>query len=337
MMAPGLRLGAVLAAAALAVTLGSSAGWTPAFAQQPAARAQQQAPAAEQGPGARPAAPPPAPATAPVPGGLGGGKSLPIAVDADNAIEWHQEQKAYVARGNAVATRGDLSVAAPVLIAYYREIAQGGTEIYRLAADGGVRIKTPTQEVQGDRAVYDIDQQVAVVTGGNLKLTTPRDVVTARDSLEYWEGRQLAVARGDAVAVRERNKVQADLLVGQFAETTPGQLEMERMDAQGNVTITTPTDIARGREGTYNLRTEIATLTGNVRLTRGPNQLVGDAAEVNMRTGVSRLVTLAAGQGGTAGARVRGLFLPGQQPGQAAPAPAPNQGAPSGGASGAPR
>lgn len=294
-------------------------------------------------PGARPASPPlasqvpaqaPGPAatqveapapTAPASTPTGGG-GLPIAVDADNAIEWHQEQKAYVARGNAVATRGDMTVSAPVLVAYYRELDGGGTEIFRLAADGGVRIESPTQEVVGERAVYDIDRKVIVVTGGNLRLTTPRDVVTARDSLEYWEEREVAVARGDAVAVRGQNKVRGDVLVGQFDEVRPDVLEMRRMDAQGGVVITTPTDVGRGREGTYDLVTEIATLTGDVRLTRGQNQLNGDAAEVNMRTGVSRMVSLAQAQGaspgqgpgqgaGQPGTRVRGLFVPGQQAG----------------------
>ncbi|UEM04811.1 hypothetical protein JL101_005080 [Skermanella rosea] len=250
-----------------------------------------------------------------------GGDGLPIAVDADQAIEWHQEQKAYVARGNAVAKRGDVTIEGDTLVAYYRDIPSGGTEIFRLAADGKVHIFSPEQNVYGDRAVYDVDKQVAVVTGSDLKLVTPTDVVTARDSLEYWEAQKLAVARGDAVAVREANRVRADVLVGLFAEGPDGTLEMTRIDAQGNVVITTPTDVARGREGVYNLKTNIATLTGDVRLTRGDNHLNGQTAEVNMNTGVSRLLST----GNRTGERVRGLFVPGQQPGGAQPAPAPAQ------------
>lgn len=256
-------------------------------------------------------------------GSPGDGKSLPLSVDADRSIEWHQEQKAYVARGNAVATRGDMTVSSDVLIAYYREIPSGGTEIWRLAAEGGVVLSTPTQKVEGDRAVYDVDRQVMVVTGDGLKLTTPTDVVTARDSLEYWADRRLAVARGDAVAVRDRNKVSADLLVGQFEEDASGSLRMRRIDAQGNVVVTTPTDVARGERGVYDLVTEVATLTGGVKLTRGKNQLNGDAAEVNMKTGVSRLVNTGGGP-----ARVRGLFVPGDQPG--APGGRPGAGGESG-------
>jgi lipopolysaccharide export system protein LptA len=269
------------------------------------------------------------PVMAQVPG-AGSGQGLPIAVDADQAIEWHQEQKAYVARGNAVAKRGDVTITGDTLVAYYRDIPTGGTEIFRLAADGKVHIFSPTQNVYGDRAVYDVDKQVAVVTGSNLKLVTPTDVVTARDSLEYWENQKLAVARGDAMAVREQNRVNADVLVGLFAEGEAGSLEMTRIDAQGNVVITTPTDVARGRQGVYNLKTDIATLTGDVRLTRGENHLNGQTAEVNMKTGISRLLNT----GDRSGGRVKGLFIPGQQAGGGAqPAPAKPGAGQSGGTS----
>ena len=64
-----------------------------------------------------------------------------------------------------------------------------------------MQIFTPTDQVQGDRAVYDIDQAVLVLTGHALKLTTPNDVLTARDDLEYWSQKHMAVARGNAVVV----------------------------------------------------------------------------------------------------------------------------------------
>jgi len=247
---------------------------------------------------------------------------VPIAVDADQAIEWHQEQKAYAARGNAKAVRGNTTLTADVLVAYYREAPGGGTQIYRLAADGNVHIVSPEQEVFGDRGVYDIDQKVAVVTGKNLKLITKTDVVTARDSLEYWEDQHLTVARGDAVAVRNENKLRGDVLVGLLVDDGQGGMKMQRLDADGNVVVTTPTDIVRGRHGIYNLVTDIATLTGDVKLTKGDNQLNGDSAEVNMKTGISRVLT----QANKPGERVHGLFLPGQdtdkqgKPGAPAPA-----------------
>src|SRR5271167_2814340 len=63
--------------------------------------------------------------------GLGGGpapaqgllnrSSGPIAIDADEGIEWRRDEKVYIATGNAKAVRGDVTVTAHRLIAYYRE------------------------------------------------------------------------------------------------------------------------------------------------------------------------------------------------------------------------
>ncbi len=52
-------------------------------------------------------------------------------------------------------------------------------------------IKGPNQTVVGDQAIYDVDQQIGIVTGKALKLTTPTDVVTARDSLEWYDRSRL--------------------------------------------------------------------------------------------------------------------------------------------------
>ena len=70
-----------------------------------------------------------------------------------------------------------------------------GNEVFRLVAEGNVHVVSPSQEVFGDRGVYDADQKISVMTGQNLRLLTKTDVVTARDALEYYENDKLAVAR----------------------------------------------------------------------------------------------------------------------------------------------
>ena len=52
-----------------------------------------------------------------------------------------------------------------------------------MRAEGHVHIFTQTDEVVGDVATYDLDQAVLVVTGHNLKLTTPTQVLTARQTM----------------------------------------------------------------------------------------------------------------------------------------------------------
>lgn len=232
--------------------------------------------------------------------------NVPVTVEADNGIEWIRDSKTYVARGNAKAIRGDTQVTADVLRARYREKPDGTSEIFRLIAEGNVVIDTPRERASGDKAVYDLDKSNVLLTGRNLQFRSGQDLITARDSLEYWQESQVAVARGDAVATRERQEIRADALTAFFEKSKKGGTALSQVDADGNVVITTPEEVARGREGVYDAKKGTATLTGDVRITRGKNQLNGERAVVNLNTGVSRL--LPAGKGG---GRVKGLFTPG--------------------------
>jgi lipopolysaccharide export system protein LptA len=162
---------------------------------------------------------------------VGASDNQPIQIQADSGIEWQQDARRYIARGNAVATRGQGEIHADTLIAHYRDAKSGSTagklggntEIYRVEAEGHVTVKHDAQTVVGDRAVYDVDQAIAVVTGSGLKLTTKSDVVTARDSLEWYDQKQVAVARGDAVAIRTGKTVKADILTAYMVKTAAGQ------------------------------------------------------------------------------------------------------------------
>jgi lipopolysaccharide export system protein LptA len=237
------------------------------------------------------------------------GNADPVTVEADNGIEWVSDQKMYIARGNAKATRGAISVAGETLTALYRETDSNETEIYRLEALGGVIIASPERTAYGERAVYDLDQAVAVVLGENPRMVTAEQTITATESLEYWEKRRIAVARRNAVASQEDREIRADVLTAFFEPKRDGSLEVVRMDAIGGVVITTPREVARGDEGVYNVRKGIATLSGNVRITRGETQLNGALAEVNFKTGISRLLSSGPSTS-KSGQRVRGLFTP---------------------------
>ena len=240
-----------------------------------------------------------------LPLGDGGGDGGPVEIEASESLEWRQDLEIYVARGDARLIRDDVTINADVLTAHYREAADGSTEIWRATATGNVIIETVDAEAQADTAVYDMEQSVVVLRGDDLRLESADGVVTAQDTLEYWPDRQLAVARGDAVVEQADQRVEADVVAGEFAEDENGELQLIRVSGNGNVVITTPTDVAVADEAVYDLQTEIATLEGSVRLTRGDNQLNGDFAEINLQTGVSRLLARPGG-----GGRVSGLLVP---------------------------
>lgn len=241
----------------------------------------------------------------------------------------------------------------------------GGTEIWKLEAVGNLRIETQTDRATGhrgvynvdlgvltlsgdvrmnspeknttaygDEAVYDTNQAVMVLTGRNLRIESPQSKITARDSLEYYEQKNLAVARGEAVAVQEDKRVRADVLTAHLLNKSqpaagkapparqpgrqapggnavaPGGGGVERMDAFGAVVMSSNQSIARSDKGVYTVATGVAVLSGNVKITRGESQLNGDTAEVNLNTGISRMLSTSATSTSSGGGRVRGMFAP---------------------------
>lgn len=243
--------------------------------------------------------------------GLGSAEG-PMEITADQGIEWRRDQKVYIARGNARAARGEVTVLADELRALYR--GEDNSDIYRVLAIGNVRIFTPRESIVGDRAVYDLDQAHVIITGSDLVLKTEGDTITADESLEYFEAEQRAVARGNATIVREDRRVAADLMEAYFAEdeNADDDLVLSRVDATGDVRISTPKDYARGDSAVYYADREVATLEGDVRITSGENQLNGGYAEVDLKSGVSRMLGGPPGSG----TRVRGLLLPQEKPEQ---------------------
>lgn len=328
--------------------------------------------------------------------------NAPIEIEADDGIEWRQDDKVYIARGNVKVVRAEVTLYADTVIAHYRPAAEpkktqappapasqskpgaapaagqdspmGGTEIWKIDAIGKVRIEnkgeqafadrgvynvdlgvmTMTGKVRlvspakgttayGDEAVYDRNQQVTVLTGKNLRFETSDSKITARDSLEYYEAKNLAVARGEAVATQQDKRLRADVLTAHLRNTrnqpqnqpraaakpadskpqqkaarpvpaTPGAPAtttdngVDRIDAFGNVFMSSNESIARGEKAVYTVSTGVAIVTGGVKVTRGPNQMNGEQAEVNMNTGVSRILSAASPV--SPGQRVRALLAP---------------------------
>jgi lipopolysaccharide export system protein LptA len=271
--------------------------------------------------------------------------SQPIEIRADNGIEWQQDTKTYIARGHAVAIRGPTEVHADTLIAHYRD-AKGGntggnTEIYRLDAEGNVVIQKEGETITGDHAVYDVDQAVGVVTGKNLKMTTATDTITARDRFDWYDQKQIGVARGDAVAIRNGKTIRADVLTGYMTKTPaapakpgekskpgatraaaktgpakPGEKDpaadeeskLSRVDAQGHVVVTNGSDVGQSDYGVYNAQTGIVTLIGNAVITRDKDVIRGQYAVMDLNTNVSRMMPSSAAEPGKH-QQVRGLFV----------------------------
>lgn len=79
---------------------------------------------------------------------------------------------------------------------------------------------------------------------------------------------------------------------------------IQRMEVTGDVHVSSPSEIATGDEGVYDLEAGTIVLLGNVILTRGENVLHGSRLNIDVDSGKSFLV------GSEDNGRVKGLFVP---------------------------
>jgi len=251
-----------------------------------------------------------------VAGGLdlaSGSKDMPIEITADNGIEWEKNKEILIASGNAKASRGGITVLAEVLRAYYRKKTTGGTDLYRLDAAGGVKIFSDTESMEGQTAVLDFEQAILKVDGKKVIYKAGPDTITANQQMEYWERQKMAVARGNAVAIHKGKTLRADVLKALLRKNKTGRSEVYIIEAFNNVLIVSDKDTLRSDSAIYKLDSGIVTLKENVSIIRENSILNGDLAEINFKTGISKLLTVDSVGSRKERKRVRGLIYPHRQ------------------------
>jgi len=251
-----------------------------------------------------------------VAGGLdfaSGSKDMPIEITADKGIEWEKNKEILIASGNAKASRGGITVLAEVLRAYYRKKTTGGTDLYRLDAAGGVKIFSDTESMEGQTAVLDFEQAILKVDGKKVIYKVGPDTITANQQMEYWERQMMAVARGNAVAIHKGKTLRADVLKALLRKNETGRSEVYIIEAFNNVFIVSDKDKLRSDSAIYKLDSGIVTLKKNVSIVREDSILNGDLAEINLKTGISKLLTVDSVGSRKGKKRVRGLIYPHRQ------------------------
>lgn len=90
-------------------------------------------------------------------------------------------------------------------------------------------------------------------------------------------------------------------------ETIPPNQVFKRIEASGGVVVTSRDQSATGSSATFNMITQMITLSGNVRLAQGGNIITGERLVIDLANSTARVE-----QGG--GERIRGTFIPGAAP-----------------------
>ena len=233
-------------------------------------------------------------------------KQQQVVLTSEGGLEWNGNEKTLTAENKALVVRGDTALGADKIVAYYKEETNGKDgEVYLVKAYGNIIITTPKQTVYADTAVYEIEKSVIILKGNPVKLVAGQEQMTAQ-ILELWQNEDMAVARQNVTALRDTRRLEADTVKAYFVKKS-GATQVERFEAENNVIITNDKETVQGDTGVYLVDKETATLQGNVKISQGKNFIIGEVADINMKTGVSRLQMLS--ETGKTKKQVRGVFV----------------------------
>lgn len=131
------------------------------------------------------------------------------------------------------------------------------------------------------------------------------------DSLEVQQEANVAIFRGNVDAVQGELNLRADQLIVHYATGAEEENAIRVIEAEGNVFLSSPTEMAEGEKGVYNIEADTIVLTGSVKLYRGNSTISGDRLEMNLATGQSRMLS-GMGDFNESGddGRVKALFVP---------------------------
>lgn len=175
-------------------------------------------------------------------------------------------------------------------------------------SDGGpIQIEARELEVRDKEGVAIFTGDV-VVKQGETTLETAKLVVHyvgggqgAGDGEGGGGKKKSAAAAGTAAPAAPATPAAAD----GGAAPVAGSQEIDRLEASGKVLVTSKDQTASGDSATYDGKTEVLELRGDVVLTQGKNVVRGDRLVVEMQTGRARVLSTKS--------RVQMLLTPGSQ------------------------
>ena len=126
------------------------------------------------------------------------------------------------------------------------------------------------------------------------------------DRIDVLDQQNQAIFTGN-VRVRQGNlTLEADRIKVAYSRPAKGDPVIQRLDADGNVRLATPSERATSRFGIYDVDKRILTLIGNVVLTQGTTKVQGNRLTIDLASGRSTLDGKTSS--GQPGSRVSGRF-----------------------------
>jgi lipopolysaccharide export system protein LptA len=162
-------------------------------------------------------------------------------VTARDSLEYWQDQDALVAKGDVVIVKSDgTRINGDQVTSYFRKNAEGKREALQVKAEGNVRIDTGKEVATCQRALYDPNTRIAVLTG-NVVLTQNKNVFRgARAEIDMAKGiSRLLPAEGQRVRTtiqpKQNSNQGSEIPAGPSTSTTPAGSDTLALDSTATV------------------------------------------------------------------------------------------------------
>ena len=228
----------------------------------------------------------------------------PITIEAEEFLEWNQNEGTYTAKGEAFVQQSETSIKAAHIIARYDTNSETRS-INHFIATGDVTYVEGENTAKGDQLDYDLTANFYFLTGENASVEGPRGKMTATKSITYdaaEDANRKVTATGKARYKSDDGRmVFGDKLIAYIA--ADGTLKT--VSAFDNTKVIT----ANGTEATadkltYVANTALANLDGNVEIIDNENIMRGDKANIDFDREISRIISSPGGK------RVSGTLTP---------------------------
>ncbi|KQT64339.1 MULTISPECIES: LptA/OstA family protein [unclassified Aureimonas] len=165
----------------------------------------------------------------------------------------------------------------------------------QVSNDQPIAIESDQLDVDDAKSMATFSGNVNVAQGETLLKTTKLVVYYAKDAAK--------AGKGDAKAPAAKPAKATGMPGG-------GSNEIDRLEASGKVYIKSADQVATAEKADFDMKTQVAVMTGNVVMTQGENVARGDKLTIHMDTGIARLGGAASNGGG----RVKILMAPNSAP-----------------------
>ncbi len=212
-----------------------------------------------------------------------------LTVEADESLEWFEKEKYYLAKGNVILKKDDVTLKANIIKADY--VFENGENILKkIIAKEEVILTKDNTKATGQYMTYDLEEKIANISGSFQTFSSPSGYVESKKIITFDNLNNKAEAEGDVkIILSNKTVIYADNIKADFESNNKS---LKKAVARGNVIIENK---AKGRKskadlGVYNAIDEIIRLTGNVVIINQKSKLSGSKGITNLRTGISNIV-----------------------------------------------